>query len=191
MTKKNTKIKGIFTILLVVFCALVAWAHFFHLDGAFDFILGVLSFEDTLYAPGYSNAGFKCVHEGTTRERVLELIGYPIYKSLIYCTAENNLEGSYDYRKLYIIAHSVTDIIKGNSRGSGNDITKCADGYSEDKFGSIKLGQSEYEVMKILGEPLEEIWGYSKSPNSTDYRIRLISIKNGKVTSKLHKLYYD
>ena len=81
--------------------------------------------------------------------------------------------------------------------------TKYSKGYSHKKFSEIKVGMSESQVIKILGEPInkwennftenkpEVGFTYSISPGDTNYRIRIVYFKEGKVSSIIHYFYLD
>ncbi|WP_192821069.1 hypothetical protein [Rufibacter sp. LB8] len=85
--------------------------------------------------------------------------------------------------------------------------TKYSDGYSHAGFNKIKVGMTEKEVKKILGEPLirwtpyrftsiqqkEHYIGfqYSQSPSDTHYRIRQVYLNNGTVAEVIGSFYVD
>jgi hypothetical protein len=79
--------------------------------------------------------------------------------------------------------------------------TKYAAGFSEEKFRSIHVGDSEDYVRQILGPPLttvssgreatEEALLYSQSPSSTHYRRRGLVIRNGVVSSIVSDVWID
>jgi hypothetical protein len=65
---------------VLVGCLLVslALAHFCLIDGVSGLILGVLLKEDTVYARGYSDSGFRRVRLGMTDHEVEKLVGRPL-----------------------------------------------------------------------------------------------------------------
>ncbi len=85
--------------------------------------------------------------------------------------------------------------------------TKYSGGYGHNKFGKIKLGMTEKEVIDLIGEPLIR-WQpysytnykdkshfiglqYSESPSSTNYRLRQVYLDNGKVAEIISYYYHD
>lgn len=71
--------------------------------------------------------------------------------------------------------------------------TVYAPGYSYWGFRSVEPGMTKAEVRALLGEPLgmgrlyvngDEIWWYSESPSSSDFRVRSVSFSRGAVTEK-------
>ena len=79
--------------------------------------------------------------------------------------------------------------------------TVYSPGYSDSSFKQITIGMPEREVKRLLGEPIK-IYPpdesndrtklcYSLSPEDTNYRIRAINIKDGRVVSKYSEFYLD
>ena len=85
--------------------------------------------------------------------------------------------------------------------------TKYSLGYSHSKFGQIKIGMTEKQVIEIIGEPLIR-WQpylytsfsekshfaglqYSESPSSTNYRLRQVYLDKGKVAKIISYYYLD
>ena len=74
-------------------------------------------------------------------------------------------------------------------------------GYSEYKFRSVKVGVTEKEVLRILGEPLSRkphVWRYSfckvltsKGGSDGCYSVRYLEIENGVVVGKMHQFWFD
>jgi hypothetical protein len=83
--------------------------------------------------------------------------------------------------------------------------TKYSPDYSHHKFGQIKIGMTEKQVIEIIGEPIirwqpyqytnfrEKIHyiglQYSESPTGTNYRLRQVYLNNGKV-AEIISYYY-
>ena len=66
------------TVLMVALCAsLLASVHLWTLDGIEGLVFGAVLEEDTVYAPGYSDSGFRHVALGMSREQVQSLVGTP------------------------------------------------------------------------------------------------------------------
>lgn len=85
--------------------------------------------------------------------------------------------------------------------------SKYSVGYSHNKFGQIKIGMTEKQVIEIIGEPLVR-WQpylytnyrdkshfvglqYSESPSSTNYRLRQVYVDRGKVAEIISYYYLD
>jgi outer membrane protein assembly factor BamE (lipoprotein component of BamABCDE complex) len=80
--------------------------------------------------------------------------------------------------------------------------TKYAPGFSEEKFGQIKVGMSQDEVFALLGKPLG-VQPFSEGTRffySEDgaapigdfaWLGRLIDVKDGKVTKIIKQVFYD
>ncbi|MBN2383244.1 hypothetical protein JXQ70_10210 [bacterium] len=82
-----------------------------------------------------------------------------------------------------------------------NHDTKYAVGYKEDVFQSLKMGLTQYEVKKLIGEPLTErkndkgdiIWHYSEPGKKYDHfynRVLIFDI-NGKLIERYSEFYID
>ena len=85
------------------------------------------------------------------------------------------------------------------SLGAEED-TEYAAGYSDKAFRNVRSGMTEANVLALLGEPLEksprrpdgtEGWRYARSPSDASYRVRVIRLRHGIVTSVRHHFYYD
>jgi hypothetical protein len=79
------------------------------------------------------------------------------------------------------------------------DTTVYAPNYTDLGYRSIRIGETEESVLRILGEPTEHDspdgyvarWRYTKSKSDSHYRMRQISFKNGRVVSKEHYFLVD
>jgi outer membrane protein assembly factor BamE (lipoprotein component of BamABCDE complex) len=74
--------------------------------------------------------------------------------------------------------------------------TKWAAGYSERNFSKVRVGMSQDEVRRIMGEPIwnpnPDYWGYTESPSSTHYHQRgFVFSPSGKVTQIVKGFYFD
>jgi hypothetical protein len=83
---------------------------------------------------------------------------------------------------------------------SGKEVTYYSNGYSDSGFRRIRLGMSEGDVLRYLGEPLSRYsigegtkagWRYSGRRVDTDYRVRVIIFENGRVEKKVSEYYVD
>jgi hypothetical protein len=96
----------------------------------------------------------------------------------------------------------------------GWDSTEYTKGYSDSAFRRISRGMSEADVLSLIGEPMErfgmrkdasyddgwqyrpdspdaEGWDYSRSRNSSHYRMRIVVFRSGKVFDVIAKVYID
>lgn len=84
----------------------------------------------------------------------------------------------------------------------GWEDTEYAPGYSESGFRRIHEGMSQSEVEQWVGRPLdvvgpeggepkEESWLYTRSPTSKDYRRRIVTFREGRVSHILSEYYFD
>lgn len=77
--------------------------------------------------------------------------------------------------------------------------TQFAAGYSESAFRRVRAGQSEADVLQLLGEPLSRTTEkdgrtylkYSRSPTDTHYRNRLVVLKGNSVIETFSEFYVD
>lgn len=80
--------------------------------------------------------------------------------------------------------------------------TEYAPGFSEEAFAAVQIGDTEAEVLALLGEPLERNTNsqdpsylylrYSRARGRSDtHRARVIQLRNGRVTRIWHEVYYD
>lgn len=90
--------------------------------------------------------------------------------------------------------------------------TEYAPGYSDRGFLQIEIGMDENEVEKRLGPPLSVYavpggrhgtrnsgaasapltgWQYSRSPDSSDYRVRCVLFRDGRVCKVVSEYYFD
>jgi hypothetical protein len=63
---------------VIILLGVLSIRHYSSVDGFPAVILALAFPEDTVYAPGYTDAGFMKVEVGMTREQVYRLIGQPI-----------------------------------------------------------------------------------------------------------------
>jgi hypothetical protein len=81
----------------------------------------------------------------------------------------------------------------------GGDDTEFASAYSPIGFWMIRRGMTPDEVVRWAGEPLEhhstpsggEDWRWSRSPHSSDYRLRVVVFSGGRVEEKYAEFYFD
>ena len=79
-----------------------------------------------------------------------------------------------------------------------SDTTNYAPGFQEQAFDEICIGDDKDEVLKVLGNPLQqdvrdglERWRFTESRADSHYRMRQITFENGIVVSKQSYYYID
>ncbi|HSF14856.1 MAG TPA: hypothetical protein VLK65_04825 [Vicinamibacteria bacterium] len=83
----------------------------------------------------------------------------------------------------------------------GLDDTEFSSGYSAMGFWQVRLGMRPEEVIARIGRPLQrdspagspdlERWFYTRSPNSSHYRIRTVIFREGQVVERQAEYYLD
>jgi hypothetical protein len=86
------------------------------------------------------------------------------------------------------------------SPGSLED-TEYAPGYSALGFFRVREGMRDEQVRGLLGEPLDTYpirndprqvgWRWTRSPGDTDYRVRVVIFRDGRVTRRHSEYYID
>ena len=78
------------------------------------------------------------------------------------------------------------------------DDTVYAEQYSDAGFRQVAIGVSEAEVRRILGPPLEigahdgaSLFRYTRTANDSNYYVRVIVFRDGRVSEKRHQFYVD
>ena len=80
--------------------------------------------------------------------------------------------------------------------------TEYAPGFSEKAFSAVEIGDTEAQVLDLLGEPLERdpsqqdpsyvYLRYSRARGRSDtHRARIILLRDGRVTRVWHEVYVD
>lgn len=81
-----------------------------------------------------------------------------------------------------------------------NPDTEYSEGYSDKAFRKIEVGQKKEDVIQLLGEPISssqpkkktrEVLWYSHSPSGGDYRLRTVTIIDGRVSAVTNSYYVD
>ena len=127
--------------------------------------------EDTVYAPGYSDNGFRTVQKNMSQQDVLKILGKPLEEVWVY---EN-----IDTREVTIWFDEKEIIFRIFPDDAGIGMFP------------IQKGMRKEEVLNALKNPTTQNWNYSKSPGDTHFRIRTIVLKNEIVTEKFHDFYVD
>ena len=81
----------------------------------------------------------------------------------------------------------------------GHD-TEYAATYSTASFRAVQVGMNEEEVSRLLGPPLRQfptgggsrqVWAWTRSPHSSDYRMRMLAFEHGRVVERHAEFYLD
>jgi hypothetical protein len=79
------------------------------------------------------------------------------------------------------------------------DDTEYAPGYSDERFRDIEPEMTERNVLDALGRPLDQtitsvgetVWRYSRSRKDSNYHVRSVVLRYGKVVGTIHEFYVD
>ena len=158
----------------VVFVALVGagvLCHSWSLDGVSGLAFSVLLDEDTSYASGYSDRGFRSIRVGMPKEQVEKLIGQPLVETWSY-----EITRPHDGCTSVSVSH-------------GQVTSFCFDDC--EKLG-ITIGvPAEVAIRRLPRAPEVVYWIYSESPGDTHYRVRVVRFSEGRVISVETGWYLD
>lgn len=173
-------------ILAAIICFLTFdWYLLDGIDGwFFSSILNFAENEDTVYAVGYTDQGFRQVKRKMSEDDVVKLIGRPLREVWIY-EATEEMERIFEDDNGTIVTDGKIRIFFENS--TVQVITKGISQIS----GKIEKGMKQEDILTILGVPEKKSWVYSKSPGDRSYKIRTIILKDGNVLKKIHEFYVD
>lgn len=163
------------TATIALLGAGLASAHIYLLDGLDGWLFSVLGENDTLYARGYSDAGFRQAHRGMPESELLKLLGTPLGEVWIYQRAAPPAQSS----KMVSFHGEVVDRVDPLEGGSAIF------------FRGLAPGMSKRDVLKLIGEPLEKSFVYSKSAGDQSYSVRTIMLEKGVVVRKTAYFYLD
>lgn len=144
--------------------------HFYLLDGLDGWFLS-LAGEDTVYATGYSDSGFRRVHRGMSEVELLELLGQPLGEVWIY---SERLPGRLN--SLVSFEGDVADQVRVEREAS---LTK------------VVVGMKKRDVLQVAGSPRERVFVYSRSRGDQSYRVRTVTLVRGSVMQAKHCFYAD
>jgi hypothetical protein len=147
--------------------AVAASIHYLSLDGIHGAVMARVLGHDTKYAAGYTTRGFRAVRAGMTESQVRQLLGPPMGKNWIYEAA-----GACD--EVFIRGAEVDLIVDDGCRTKG-----------------VTARMPGADVVKLLGPSRRVVWRYTESPNSRNYRERLIFFADGQVSHVRAALYLD
>jgi outer membrane protein assembly factor BamE (lipoprotein component of BamABCDE complex) len=174
MRYKEIILKGI--LLSLITAGSILLLNFYLLDGIVGCFVSSFFKEDTLYAPGYSDAAFRRISKGMARQKVFDVLGSPLGEAWSYG----------DSPWIFFEEGKVT---KTSNVFPEKSVNK--QNYSEALFKQIKKNMTREEVLHVLGPPLTESWIYSTSPGDMSYRMRTITFVDEKVKDICHEFYID
>jgi len=166
LTKMRLAVAGFLGILVVFLLAM----HLYLLDGLDGWLfstplLNEAFLDDTCYASGYSDSGFRSVKKDMTVGEVRTLIGEPLWETWSY-------EG---HGMVFVKQGVVTDVARSR-HGPLSQVTN---------------GLGVAQVLLLAGAPISRLWVYTCSPHSRSYRVRKVEFQANRVISKISRLYLD
>lgn len=156
-------------IVLVATAALAAVVHAYSLEGLDGLLFAKTVHEDTIYAPGYSDASFRKVHRSMTEAEVLRVLPSPISEVWIYNDRGSSLAS----------VQFVGDVVE----------TVRADGMAN--LNAVRVGMTKADVITKAGTPPAKNLVYTRSRNDSSYHVRVVGLRGGKVTDRISEFYVD
>jgi hypothetical protein len=155
-------------MLIAVACFSV-WFQRWSLDGLQGALFGALLHQDTAYAEGYTDQGFRAIRIGMTDERVRSVLGAPLGVGWSYRATRPQGCASVSFR---------------NGRTRSWAFGEC------EKLG-VRVGLSMDAARQLLGPSDDVYWLYSESPSDTNYRERVIRFSGDRVVEIIKGWYLD
>ncbi len=185
--KRYCLVYCLIAVLILIFVGI--FVHHNTLDGLDGLFLRLLFFErNTVFAQGYSDKAFKKIKIGMSSSEVISLVGSPLRQLQWYAA---NPEGEID--RFFMGVRFVEGVVQNFwlKNEKLNALTEFAPDFSLDKLKKVRIGMHIREVHRVLGEPLGETFVYSKTPNDSSYRVRVVIIEKGFVTKRFAHFYVD
>ena len=171
LLRNDAMIKRVlFGLVLVVGCA--AALHAYSLEGIDGWIFSRLEIhfpQDTVYAPGYSDQAFRRVRRNMTEAEVRNVLPRPLAEVWIYDESGPVLT-SIDF-----VGERVETLRNGDSP----------------KLKGVQRGMTKADVVRLLGEPGERTFVYSRRPTDASYHVRVVLFRNGRVAERISEFYVD
>lgn len=139
------------------------------LDGLDGLVSPLLFPTDTQYSSGYSDRGFRRIHEGQSTADVRALVGEP-------------LEVVWDYANI--------DARCGFIRISADRVTSVVE-RPGCPIVPVTVGMSSAEVVSRRKRASSQVWIFSTSPTGKSYRERVVYIEGDIVQRKKAAFYTD
>ncbi len=141
----------------------------FLLDGIFGSVLAFLDGPtETTYASSYSEWQFRFVLKGTSRSRVLHVLGQPLAEAWIY----NRYPGGSDDQVVF-----------------EGGIVSYLYGVEHSPLDHVIIAMRPERVLQVAGPPKEVVYSYTRGRNS--FRVRLLRFRHNKVVEKISYYYVD
>jgi outer membrane protein assembly factor BamE (lipoprotein component of BamABCDE complex) len=156
-------------IVLAATAALAAVVHACSLEGLDGLLFARTVHEDTIYAPGYSDAAFRKIHRSMSEAEVLRLLPSPIGEVWIYSEHGSSLASVQ-------FAQNVVDDVS-------------ADGMP--RLNAVRVGMTKEQVIALVGAPPAKNLIYTRSKSDSSYHVRVIGLRDAKVTEKISEFYVD
>jgi hypothetical protein len=156
-------------IALAGVVAVLGAAHAYSLEGLHGWMFARMMEEDTMYAPGFSDAAFRRIRHGMTEADVIRVVAPPLGEVWFYD------DGS----------------VTGASVGFSGDRVDHADGAAHPRLARVAAGATKDDVRKMLGEPHEKSFVYSRSKADKSYHVRAVIFRAGRVTERISEFYVD
>jgi inner membrane protein len=132
-------------------------------------VVSLMVGDDTEFTPGFSEQLLDTAQAGELPADVRARLGVPFFELLFYedgpseCVIVQVMEDT-------VVARNPPDVCE--QRG-------------------IRLDLAKSEVLRVLGEPAETCWAYSRSPGARFYRARAVCFVNGRVSGVLRRWTRD
>jgi inner membrane protein len=150
-----------FTLLSLAWLA-AAWL-IASTDPVREAVVATLLRDRTQFAQGFSEAHFGNVTEGLSQTEVRQHLGAPLEEGWMYA-----LDGE---RPINVSAASVTGC--ASVRFENDRVTESFKPAACEARG-IRVGQPKVDVERVLGQPSDSCWGYSKGQPRRPFRLRLV-----------------
>lgn len=146
---------------------LLAWLAVAWLVGSTDPVreaaVAALLRDRTEFAKGFSESRFERVTEGLSQTQVWQQLGAPLEEGWIYSPdGESPANMSAAATQGCFAVHFEQD-----------HVTKSLQPAACEARG-IRVGQPKADVERVLGQPSDSCWGYSKGPPRRPFRLRLV-----------------
>jgi len=132
-------------------------------DPVREAVVATLLRDRTQFAQGFSESHFGSVTEGLSQTEVRQHLGAPVEERWIYA-----LDGE---RPVNVSAASVTGC--ASVRFENDRVTESFKPAACEARG-IRVGQPKADVERVLGQPSDSCWGYSKGTPRRPFRLRLV-----------------
>jgi hypothetical protein len=155
--------------VVVAIAALAAVVHAYSLEGVDGLLFSRMMAEDTIYASGYSDGAFRKVHRSMTEAEVMRLLPPPI-------------EEVWSYGEHGALMASV--------QFAGNVVHSVqTDGMP--RLSVVRAGMTKAQVSAAAGAPPAKDFIYTRSRNDSNYHLRIVALRYGRITDRISEFYVD